>query len=90
MANLKPPSLIEFPCTFPIKVMGLCTPSFAQTVCDLLCTLNPGFDASSVQLKPSRQGKYLSLHCPVYVHNQDELDDIYRALSSHPMVAVVL
>ena len=70
--------------------MGLCAPNFAQTICDLLGTLNPGFDASAVQMKPSRQGKYISLHCPVYVRSQTELDTIYRALSSHPMVSVVL
>lgn len=83
-------SLIEFPCHFPIKVMGKNVPEFSQVICDMLLSMNPGFDAAGVNMRPSSKGNYLSLTCDVYVNNQDELDNIYRALSGHELVSVVL
>lgn len=84
------PSLIEFPCEFPIKVMGKNVPEFSQVICDLLLSMNPGFDVAGVEMRPSSKGNYISLTCSVYVSNQDELDAIYRALSGHELVSVVL
>jgi uncharacterized protein len=83
-------SLIEFPCHFPIKVMGKNVPEFSQVICDLLLELSPGFDMAGVQMRPSSKGNYLSLTCDVYVTSQEELDNIYRALSGHELVSVVL
>lgn len=83
-------SLIKFPCHFPIKVMGKNVPEFSQVICDLLLTMNPDFDASSIEMRASSKSNYLSLTCKVPVNNQDELDNIYRALSGHELVSVVL
>lgn len=83
-------SLIEFPTHFPIKVMGKNVPEFSQVICDLLLDMCPGFDVAGVEMRPSSKGNYLSLTCEVYVRNQDELDNIYRALSGHELVSVVL
>ena len=83
-------SLIEFPCHFPIKVMGKNVPQFSQVICDLLLSMNPNFNVAGVEMRPSSKGNYLSLTCEVYVHNKDELDDIYRALSGHELVSIVL
>ncbi|KYP10619.1 MAG: hypothetical protein A0129_12020 [Limnobacter sp. CACIAM 66H1] len=83
-------SLIEFPTHFPIKVMGKNVPEFSQVICDLLLSMSPGFDVAGVDMRPSSKGNYLSLTCKVYVNNQDELDNIYRALSGHELVSVVL
>ncbi len=83
-------SLIEFPTHFPIKVMGKNVPEFSQVICDLLLRMSPGFDVAAVDMRPSSKGNYLSLTCTVYVNNQDELDNIYRALSGHELVSVVL
>ncbi|EDM84418.1 MULTISPECIES: DUF493 family protein [unclassified Limnobacter] len=83
-------SLIEFPTHFPIKVMGKNVPEFSQVICDLLLSMSPGFDVAGVDMRPSSKGNYLSLTCNVYVNNQDELDNIYRALSGHELVSVVL
>lgn len=83
-------SLIEFPCHFPIKVMGKNVPEFSQVICDLLLSMSPGFDVAAVEMRPSSKGNYLSLTCDVYVSSQEELDTIYRALSGHELVSVVL
>jgi putative lipoic acid-binding regulatory protein len=83
-------SIIDFPTSFPIKVMGKNVPHFSQVICDLLMSLNPQFDIAQVEMRPSSKGNYLSLTCTVFVNNQEELDTIYRALSGHELVSVVL
>lgn len=90
MSSDKKESLIEFPCHFPIKVMGLSHADFESTVFNLITQLSQTFDQTSAESKPSRTGKYTSLTCQVWVTNQDELDEVYRTLSTHPMVSVVL
>jgi putative lipoic acid-binding regulatory protein len=83
-------SLIEFPCSFPIKVMGLATEDLTDQIIALTHTFQPYFDPSTIEKRPSQTGKYLGLTITVYVHSQSELDAIYRAFTSHPLVKVVL
>lgn len=83
-------TLIEFPCTFPIKVMGARTDDFAQIVVDIVLRHAPGFDASTVEMRPSSKGHYISITCSVWATSQGQLDGLYRELSGHPLVKVVL
>ena len=88
--NTSPETLIEFPCHFPIKVMGEVHDEFTSTVIEIIKQKNKKFDPSTIEMKGSSEGRYISLTCFVYVTSKPELDDIYRSLSSHPMVKVVL
>ncbi|HBO18771.1 MAG TPA: hypothetical protein DD612_03885 [Methylophilaceae bacterium] len=92
MSDHKLPSetLIEFPCHFPIKVMGEVHDAFTSTVIEIIKQKNEKFDPSTIEMKGSSEGRYISLTCFVYVTSKPELDDIYRSLSSHPMIKVVL
>lgn len=83
-------SLIEFPCDFPIKVMGETRDDFADTIIAVIQTLLPDFNANLVEMRASSGGRYISLTCTVYVTSKPQLDDIYRLLTAHPMVKVVL
>jgi uncharacterized protein len=83
-------TLIEFPTDFPIKVMGETHDAFASTIIDLIRVHTPEFDASRVEMRASSGGRYISLTCTVFVTSKPQLDDIYRALSSHPAVKYVL
>ena len=83
-------SLIEFPCDFPLKVMGLAVDGFAQAIADEVRRHAPGFDPATMEMRASSNGKYLSLTCTVYATSQAQLDALYRAMTSHPMVKVVL
>ena len=87
---LEAESLIEYPCDFPIKVLGRTQAGFAQTVLDVVRAHAPDFDASTMQMKPSKHGKYLSVTCVVRAISRQQLDDLYRALCDHPMVVMVL
>lgn len=83
-------TLIEFPCDFPIKVMGETHDDFAQEVILTIQRLAPDFDAARIEMRGSSGGKYISLTCTVTVTSKPQLDNIYRALTGHPMVKVVL
>ena len=83
-------TLLEFPCDFPLKIMGANAPDFAQAIADVVCTHAPDFDAASMAMRASSGGNYLSLTCTVRATSQAQLDALYRALTAHPMVKVVL
>ncbi len=83
-------SLIEYPSDFPIKIMGLMQDQFAQTMLELVTLHDPEFHAGKMDMRPSSAGKYLALTVTVRATSREQLDNLYRALSSHPMVKVVL
>ena len=83
-------SLLQFPCSFPIKIMGDCTDGFAEQICALVKTHAPDFDPSSIEMRPSRNGNYLGLTVTVDAQSQTQLDHLYQALTKHPLVKVVL
>ncbi len=83
-------TLLEFPCQFPIKIMGTRVDAFAQTVIDVVLRHAPDFDPATVQMRPSAQGNYLAITCTLTATSQAQLDALYTELSSHPMVKVVL
>jgi putative lipoic acid-binding regulatory protein len=83
-------TLLEFPCDFPLKIMGLAADAFAQEVCAVVLRHAPDFDAASVEMRASSGGKYVSLTCTVRATSKGQLDALYRELTSHPLVKVVL
>lgn len=83
-------SLIEYPCDFPIKIMGAAHPEFAQTIFEVVLQHAPDFDAASMEMRPSSAGNYLSVTCTVRATSREQLDNLYRALSEHAMVKLVL
>lgn len=83
-------SLIEYPCRFPIKVMGANVDGYVQAMVLVARAFDPGFDESSIEQRPSKAGNYLGLTLSVYVTSRDQLDEVYRTLTTHPMVKVVL
>ena len=90
MADRQSESLIEFPSDFPIKIMGVRSDDFAQLVLEVVLRHDPDFDGSTMEMRPSSKGSYLSLTCTVRATSQRQLDALYRELSAHPLVKVVL
>jgi putative lipoic acid-binding regulatory protein len=81
---------LAFPCDFPIKVMGRKQPGFAQTVSDIVRRHAPDFDPATVAMRPSRQGRYLSVTCVLRATSREQLDALYQELCDHPEVVMVL
>lgn len=84
------PSLIVYPSAFPIKVMGVNAPGFHDAIVQIARQFDPGFDATGVEHRPSKAGNYLGLTITVTATSREQLDELYRTLSTHPMVKVVL
>lgn len=83
-------SLIEYPSRFPIKVMGERVDGFVHAVTKVAMHFDPDFDASTIELRESSGGKYLGVTITVLATSREQLDELYRTLSTHPMVKVVL
>lgn len=90
MAEPTEPSLLEFPCDFPIKIMGRREDGYAQAVLAIVQRHAPDFDGATVEMRASKQGGYLSLTCTVRATSRAQLDALYRELTAHPLVKVVL
>jgi putative lipoic acid-binding regulatory protein len=90
MSDEERKSLIEYPSAFPIKVMGAQAEGFEAAMVAVAKHFDPTFDASTVERRPSKAGNYLGLTLTVTATSREQLDELYRTLSSHPMVKVVL
>jgi putative lipoic acid-binding regulatory protein len=83
-------SLIDYPSRFPIKVMGAKVEGFVHAITHIAKQFDPGFDAATIELRDSRAGNYLGITITINATSREQLDELYRTLSSHPMVKVVL
>ena len=83
-------SLIEYPSLFPIKVMGEKTEGLVHAISLIARAFDPAFDATTIELRESKGGKYLGITITVTATSREQLDELYRTLSTHPMVKVVL
>jgi hypothetical protein len=88
--NPRTESLIEYPSLFPIKVMGLKVDGMVHAVTSIAEQFDPMFDAATIELRESKGGKYLGVTITVTATSREQLDELYRTLTSHPMVKVVL
>lgn len=83
-------TLLEFPCDFPLKIMGLRTDDYAQAILEVVLRHAPDFDAAAMEMRPSAKGNYLSVTCTVRATSKTQLDALYMELTAHPLVKVVL
>ena len=83
-------SLIEYPSLFPIKVMGEKVDGFVHAMTAIAAQFDPSFDASAIELRESKGGKYLGITLPITATSREQLDELYRTLSTHPMVKMAL
>ena len=83
-------SLIEYPCDFPIKVMGEQVDGFVDAMLVIVRNFDPEWNDSHLTQRPSSAGKYLGLTLTIKATSREQLDELYRTLSTHPMVKVVL
>ena len=83
-------SLLTFPCVFPLKVMGRREDGFAQMVSEVVMRHAPDFNAGTIEMRTSKNGRYLSLTVTLNAKSREQLDALYMELSKHPMVVMVL
>jgi putative lipoic acid-binding regulatory protein len=83
-------TLIEFPCDFDIKAMGLSGATFETTVLSIVNEYVDDIKEGAIKTKQSSGGKFTSMTITVYVESQTQLDTIYQALSGNDLVNYVL
>lgn len=83
-------SLITYPCAFPIKVMGAHKPGFLDAIALIARQFDPSFDPATIEQRPSKAGNFMGLTITVQATSREQLDELYRTLSTHPLVKVVL
>lgn len=84
------PSLLTFPVDFPIKVMGRSVDGFTEAIVAIVLEHAPDFDPATLETRPSNQGNYVGVTATINATSREQLDALYRALTAHPMVKVVL
>jgi len=98
------PSLIEYPCEFPIKIIGRVASTgsasaaeleqrrqeFTQVILAIVKFHAPDFDDANLEARISKKNTYLSLTCTIYATSRGQLDSLYQDLCDQPMVVMVL
>ena len=87
---MAPESLIEYPSLFPIKVLGANVVGLVPAISQIARQFDAAFDAATIELRQSKGGKYLGVTITVTATSREQLDELYRTLSTHPMVKMVL
>jgi putative lipoic acid-binding regulatory protein len=83
-------AVLAFPTAFPIKIMGRRESGFTAAVLEIVLRHAPDFRPASVETRPSREGRYLSITATVNATSREQLDALYRELCDHPSVVMVL
>ncbi|HYR05492.1 MAG TPA: DUF493 domain-containing protein [Gallionella sp.] len=83
-------SLLEYPSDFPIKIFGLQQAGFAQAVLEVVNRHDPEFTAATMEMRASRNARYLSLTCTIRATSREQLDALYQELCDHPSIVMVL
>ena len=83
-------TLMEFPCQFPIKIIGNKTPTIEDEILNIVMRHFSTFDPKNMLFKESAKGNYLATTVTVYAENQAMLDEFYKEISSHPEIKMVL
>lgn len=84
------PSLLEFPCDFPIKAMGRTDSGFESGALEIVRRHAPDFDPQKMRTAVSRNGNYLSITFVIPANSQEQLDAIYLELTACEDLLMVL
>ena len=83
-------SLIDYPCLFPIKVVGENREHFVHAITGIAREFDPQFDAAAIELRESGGGRYLGITLQIHATSRAQLDALYHALGAQPQVRWVL
>ncbi len=90
MTDPKEEKLLDFPCNFPIKMMGREQPEFRDAAVALIERHTGKIRSDAIRTALSRNGNFLSITITIKAQNQQQLDDIYSDLSEHEEILVAL
>jgi len=83
-------TLLEFPCDFPIKAMGLSCDELEIAVLDIINRHVDDLSEGALRMKPSKNGKYTAITVTITAHSKQQLDNIYIELTACEHVSIAL
>jgi len=83
-------SLLDFPCDFPVKVLGRAAEDFVAVVTEIVTRHVPELDESRITTRPSRDGNFVSVTFTIVARDRQQLDTLYEELSAHDRVLMAL
>ncbi len=83
-------TLIDFPCEFPVKIIGINSSSFINEIKEITLKHFPNFNDTALVQKPSQKNNYIAITATVFAENQDMLDAYYRDVTQNKQVKMVL
>ncbi|RUR11986.1 YbeD family protein [Legionella sp. km772] len=83
-------TLIDFPCLFPVKIIGLHSPTFIEEIKQITIKHFPDFVEENLVHKPSQKNNYLAITVTVFAQNKELLDAFYHEITKHAQVKMVL
>ena len=84
------PPKIEFPCDYPIKVLGRNVDAFRPTVLEIVERHAPGFDREAIVARDSREGRFVSLTITIVATGPEQLDMLHKDLVVSGLVQMVI
>ena len=82
--------VMQFPCEVPVSTIGLRVDGLAQAIEACVASVISSFDASRIEMRVSRTGKYLVVAFPVWVTSKAQLELLDSTLRAHPQVIRVI
>ncbi len=83
-------SLLQFPCEFVIKIFGNAHEEFEVQALTIIRHHIKDLAENAIKSRLSKDGKYLALTITMPIDSREQLDAIYRELSSNPLILMVL
>lgn len=83
-------TLIEFPCHFPVKIMGTNSSTFLEEIMEITQKHFPLIEQEKITHKSSKENNFLAITVVVYAENQEMLDAFYKDITKHPDIKMVL
>ena len=83
-------TLLEFPCHFPIKIIGQNAQTMQDEITNIILKYFPDTPADKIKSTPSAKGNFISITASLYVLDKLTLDNLYKEVSKHPQIKMVL
>jgi len=83
-------TLLEFPCEFPVKAMGLACDELEVAVIEIINRHVENLAEGSLKMKPSKTGKYTAITVTITAHSKEQIDAIYMDLTACEHVSIAL
>ena len=81
---------IEFPCDFPLKIIGVASSNFISDITEIILKHYPNTSSAKITSKRSKQSNYIAITVILHVFDQESLDALYHELTQYPGIKMVL